>query len=194
VTAWPPPARPGNPAVACTAATVPRLAGRSARPGLRRVTPPVPQGRSCGRGWRCRGYSVGGPWWWQPGRGLRRRWLVVAVLAAITRHRGCTWPRGAQQKRPTDAVIRTRAARTGADASRGRREPPGPGPPGPGPPARRRRQPARAQPAGPGRETWILAPGGADSFPTHRHRTGRSACRRLPPAPGPGKAGFVKPS
>ena len=40
------PARPGNPAVACTAATVPRLARRSGSPGLRRVTRRFLQGRS----------------------------------------------------------------------------------------------------------------------------------------------------
>jgi hypothetical protein len=75
-------------------------------PGLRRVTRRfLRAGRAAGD-WRYRGYSVGGPLWWQPGRGLRRRWLVVAVLAAITRHRRCTWPREAQQKRPSDAVIR----------------------------------------------------------------------------------------
>jgi hypothetical protein len=108
-------ARPGNPAVACTAATVPHLARRPGRPGLRRVTPPVPQGRSCGGGLEVPGYSVGGPLWWQPGRGLRRRWLVVAVLAAITRHRRCTWPRWAQQKRPTDAVTRAGTDPAGTD-------------------------------------------------------------------------------
>src|SRR5580658_11280408 len=77
------------------------------------------------------GYSVGGPWWWQSGRGSRRRWLVVAVLAAITRHRRCTWPRGAQQKRPTDAVTRSARrpgpgptrARAGADTGAVRRGP-----------------------------------------------------------------------
>jgi hypothetical protein len=99
-------ARPGNPAVACTAATVPRLPTAQARRCRQRVTPPVSQGRPCGRGSRCRGYSIGGPLWWQPGRGLRRRWLVVAVLAAITRHRGGTWPLRARHRWPMAAVVR----------------------------------------------------------------------------------------
>jgi len=125
------PARPGNPAVACTAATVLRLVRRSGRPGLRRVTPPVPQGRSRGRGWRCRVTASAGHGGGSPGVAYNDDGLLLLSwhLGIV----GVPGRAGAQRKRPTDAVIRARAARAGA--------------------ARPRRPPARA----PARRTRCLA-------------------------------------
>jgi len=62
------PARRGNPAVACTAATVPRVAAAKAgRASAGDAAGSPGSGRAAG-GRRCRGYIVGGPLWWQPGR------------------------------------------------------------------------------------------------------------------------------
>jgi|HubBroStandDraft_1064217.scaffolds.fasta_scaffold11813_4 hypothetical protein len=167
------PCAAGEPRSRLHSSNGPPHGGRSGRPELRRVTPPVPQGRARGRGLAVPGLQ-------------RRRAVMVAARARVTSTMvSCCCP-GSYNKASSRYLAARGTAETAQRCCNPERGPPGPGPrgrtpgqdqdpgagpgprgriqgltpgqdPGPGPPGSHR-QPARAPARRTRRETWILTP------------------------------------